>query len=64
MEVPVSVGWLAPKKFEVTDRKGIEKEIHKFVMENGHAKMTVEKAKDWNHVCRVFIEALGSLSPA
>ena len=33
-------------------------------MKNGRAKMTVEKAKDWNHVCRVFIEALGSLSPA
>ena len=30
MEVPVSVGWLAPKKLEAADRLGIEKEIAKY----------------------------------
>ena len=32
MEVPVSVGWLAPKKFEAAD--------------TGRVKLTEEKAKD------------------
>ena len=64
MGMPVSVGWLAPKKLEATERKEIDKEIQMFVKGNGSAKLTPEKAKDWNHVCRVFIDALGSLSPA
>ena len=63
MEVPVRVGWLAPKKLEAADRLGIEKEIAKYAADTGRAKLTEEKAKDWCNVCRVFIEALGKLSP-
>ena len=63
MEVPVSVGWLAPKKLEAADRLGIEKEIAKYAADSGRAKLTEEKAKDWCNVCRVFIEALGKLPP-
>ena len=42
---------------------GIEKEIAKYATDAGHTKLTEEKAKDWCNVCRVFIEALGKLSP-
>ena len=62
MEVPVSVGWLAPKKLEAVDRQGIEKEIAKYAADTGRAKLTAVKAKDWCNVCRVLIEALGELS--
>ena len=62
MEVPVSVGWLAPKKLEATDRLGIEKEISKYASDIGRAKLTEEKAKDWCNVCQVFMEASGRLS--
>ena len=46
MEVPVSVGWLAPKKLEAADRLGIEKEIAKYAADTGRAKVTEEQAKD------------------
>ena len=54
MEVPVSVGWLAPKKLEASDSLGIS---------TGRVKLTEEKVKDWCNVYRVFNEALGKLSP-
>ena len=63
VEVPVSVGRLAPKKLEATDRLGIEKEIAKYAADTGRSKLTEEKEKDWCNVCRVFIETLGKLSP-
>ena len=63
IEVPVSVGCLAPKKLEAADRLWIEKEIAKYAADTGRAKLMEEKAKYWCNVCRVFIEALGKLPP-
>jgi len=62
-EITVSSGWLVSEKLKPTDRTAIEKEIESYATETGRTKLTVEKAKVWCNVCRVFIEALGKLSP-
>ncbi len=63
LEITVTSGWLASEKLKPTDRTAIGKEIESYATETGRTKLTVEKAKDWCNVCRVFIEALGKLSP-
>jgi len=63
LEITVNSGWLASEKLKPTDRTAIEKEIERYATETGLSKLTVEKAKDWCNVCRVFTDALGKLSP-
>ena len=63
MEVTTRIGWLATENLKPTDGKGNEQELEKYSIEMGRAKLTAEKAKDWFNFCRVFIEALGRLTP-
>ena len=51
MEVPVSVGWLPPKKLKPTDRLGIEKEIAKYAADTGRAKMTINPHTGFRYFC-------------